>query len=161
MLFRISLLLFSLFIAKQNGLAQYLLSEEELESSQTFYSLEEALDNKEFVYVLDLRSKQLKNINAISKLKKLQILLIDGNELTTLPKSISKCKHLQVIKASRNQFVKLPNSIVKLKYLEVLELRQNSLEVLPKLFKNLSALKELDLRDNKLTKFPEDACYPP
>ncbi|XP_041656398.1 fibromodulin [Cheilinus undulatus] len=93
--------------------------------------------------------------NVFSKLKNLDQLYLDHNELTrvppNLPKSITALRlgHNKISKINSNSFEGMAN-------LTTLQLQANALEDIGGLFKGLKSLSLLDIRKNKLKKVPEN-----
>lgn len=73
------------------------------------------------------------------KLDLLEELLVDGNELTSLPLSIGFCSSLKSLSARNNKIVTIPYSLEYLSSIEYLNLANNLLQVFPSyLFEELS-----------------------
>jgi Leucine-rich repeat (LRR) protein len=87
----------------------------------------------------------------IQKLKKLKILQLSDNRLSTLSKAISKLKQIQVLHLYKNNFEEFPLVITKLTQLGDLDIHSNYLKNLPKEIKRLQNLEGLYLRDNPLS----------
>ena len=68
---------------------------------------------------------------SLEKLDALQILIVSGNSLTSLPEEIGNLKHLRVLEAQANEIAALPESIGKLKKLETLNISSNKLQIFP------------------------------
>ena len=85
----------------------------------------------------------------------LQELLIQGNQLTSLPESIGRLSKLKILYLSVNQLTHLPKSIGQLHRLQTLYLSVNLLSSLPDSIGQLINLQELLLQGNQLTQLPE------
>jgi hypothetical protein len=135
-----------------------LLSQAELADKvvfQTYTSLDDALENPDDVYVLQLYDKSLTQFpEAIFKFRNLQYLNLGQNQIRVLPKDIYKLSLLQEIRLSNNQLLNLPPEIGRLKYLRRLELNGNHFGALPDEFQTLHKLRTLNLSENKFTEFP-------
>ncbi|KAM9855990.1 fibromodulin [Aulostomus maculatus] len=92
--------------------------------------------------------------NVFSKLRNLDRLLLDHNELTRVPSHLPKS--LTDLRLGHNKVSKiLPNSFEGMTRLINLQLQANALEDVGSVFKGLKSLTLLDLRKNKLRKVPE------
>lgn len=165
------LLLGSSFSWAQNKL----LSLKELESADTFTSLNAAMAKPDSVIKLSLKHKKYKTIpkeiflfknlqsldlsknkieeidEEIGSLTQLQELNVGSNNLTTLPIQINRLIHLKKILASQNIIVLLPSTINELKELEILDLWSNEIVEFPAEIAALKNLKEVDLRGILMT----------
>ena len=97
--------------------------------------------------------KWLKRINfdyTVQQLKKLQILNLYNNQLTTIPISNLNLPNLQQLSFTDNQLTSIPN--LNLPNLEILHLSFNKLTSIPNL--NLPNLQRLYLYNNQLTSIP-------
>ena len=107
---------------------------------------------------LDLKSIGLTElpteISELGNIKNLEILELDDNNLTNLPKEIGYLTNLVVLSLSGNELTELPPEIGNLTNLEILRLQNNQLEKLPVEFNNLVSLEELHLGYNKLQDLP-------
>lgn len=96
-------------------------------SSETVYSLTEALQQKETIQKLDLSMQKL----------------------TSLPLDVTELKNLQCLDLSFNRFTTLPAELANLKQLSYLNLAGTRyLSKVPAVLKQLPSLKILDLRDH-------------
>eukprot|EP01043_Picozoa_sp_COSAG02_P025766 COSAG02_NODE_1460_length_12494_cov_126.207422_1_plen_454_part_10 len=94
-------------------------------------------------------------VPALSQHTTLQALILDGNQLTTLPESIGQLSTLRGLYLHGNQLTTLPESIGQLSTLQQLNLYGNQLTTLPESIGQLSTLQKLDLNGNQLTTLPE------
>lgn len=119
--------------------------------------LNEALQNPDKVYRLDLSRKKLKTFPMeILKFKNLQELNMSKNKLDSLPEKIGTLTNLQMLNVSGNKLLYLPDSIGELKNLKKLVGSRNSLLALPKRIGDCENLEILDLWENDLSGFPEE-----
>ncbi|MBI4929378.1 MAG: leucine-rich repeat domain-containing protein [Bacteroidetes bacterium] len=151
--------LFSLPLGKGWGWAsaQSLLDTASLLASPIYNNLQEALQNPDKVYRLDLSKKKLKVFPVeILKFKNLQELNISKNKLDSLPEQIGTLTNLQVLNVSGNKLQYLPDSIGELKNLKKLVGSRNNLLALPKRIGDLENIEIIDLWENDLSSFPEE-----
>ncbi|MFH0734189.1 MAG: tetratricopeptide repeat protein [bacterium] len=85
----------------------------------------------------------------------LKILILNGNQISELPKKIDEFVNLKVLVLRDNQLTVLAKEICNLKNLSVLSFRDNKLTALPKEICELKKLVNIDLSNNKLTNMPE------
>jgi Leucine-rich repeat (LRR) protein len=151
--------------------------------TKNFTNLNEALNNPDKVFRLDLSNQILNNaqIESIAKFKNLIFLNLKNDHLKEIPKSISVLSNLKILDLSGNDFKFLPTEIKKLKKLEeiylnndfnadinqeirvlsklpnlkILHLENDSIGILPKSINSLKKLEKLYLNNNNLTEFPE------
>ena len=99
--------------------------------------------------ILQANSQWLTSVpNALSKLKKLTLLDLSGNNLTSLP-PLGKMGNLQTLNIDNNQLTSLPNDIGYLKKLNpVLNLSYNRLTSLPESIGDLTQITSLDISMN-------------
>jgi len=82
------------------------------------------------------------------------VLVLSGNELSTLPPEICQLKSLKTLHLSHNRLSTLPSEISELTNLEVLRLFNNELSALPPEICQLTNLKRLYLSGNQLSTLP-------
>ena len=107
--------------------------------------------------ILSLKNNRIRSIPSrdIAKLHKLVGLLLDDNQLTSLPDTIGTLKNLVTLDVYNNQLTSLPESIGNLKTLENVSIRNNKLESLPESIGKLNNLGVLIIDGNRLTSLPE------
>jgi Leucine-rich repeat (LRR) protein len=91
---------------------------------------------------------------AIQYLDSLKKLILRYNQITTVPKWIEKLKYLEILNLNVNNIDLLPESIGSLSCLKDLSLWKNEIENLPSSLSNLKTLKSLNLRLNQLKELP-------
>lgn len=156
-LFSKILLLFTFYLFTCNLCLAQLLDSVQIKVAPIFYNLNEALQNPDKVYRLNLSKNKLKMFPMeILKFKNLQELDLSKNKLDSLPEQIGLLAHLQILNISGNKLIYLPDSIGELKNLKKLAGSRNSLLALPKRIGDLQNLEILDLWENELTTFPEE-----
>ncbi|XP_047463014.1 fibromodulin isoform X2 [Mugil cephalus] len=93
--------------------------------------------------------------NVFSKLKNLDRLFLDHNELTRVPPNLPKS--ITDLRLNHNKISKLPaNSFEGMSELTTLHLQENTIEDVGGVFKGMKSLAMLDMRKNKLKKIPEN-----
>ncbi|MFH1004485.1 MAG: leucine-rich repeat domain-containing protein [Bacteroidota bacterium] len=142
---------------KTGCLFAQMLDSASLANSLVFTSLEEALQNPEKVYRLNLRKKKLKIFPVdILKFINLQELNLSKNRLKELPKELGEFSNLQILNVSCNKLSNLPNSIGKLKNLKKIIAFKNNLTSLPIQIGELEKLEVLDIWSNDIEFFPDE-----
>jgi Leucine-rich repeat (LRR) protein len=104
---------------------------------------------------LILDRNQLTSIpESIGNLTALKILWLRNNQLTSIPESIGNLIALEHLDLIDNQLTSIPTSIGKLVALQILWLDKNQLTSIPTSIGNLVVLRSLCLRNNQLTSIP-------
>mmetsp|Transcript_34425 Transcript_34425/g.86455 ORF Transcript_34425/g.86455 Transcript_34425/m.86455 type:complete len:813 (-) Transcript_34425:187-2625(-) len=94
--------------------------------------------------------------NFFTSLKRLRVLDLQQNKLTSLPEDISSMDKLKVLLLNQNRLSTLPDGVGMLRSIVQFELSENRLESLnPRLFE-LCTLRQLVLSGNHLTALPPD-----
>ncbi len=152
--FSIIFIFFTNILFSQNKLLTY----EELKESKQYFSIADAIDFENEVFVLNLENKKIVNISKIVFLyfKNLQWLKLGKNKIKFIPKEIENLQNLQNLNLWNNQIESLPKEIGELKNLETLFLLDNKLELLPSEIGNLKYLKYLNISHNKLKEIPNE-----
>ena len=107
--------------------------------------------------MLDLGHNELTSVpDTLGDLEGLtDFLYLHDNRLATLPSSLENLKALRYLNISENAFAALPESVTRMAGLIELRASDNQLVQLPNSIGDLSRLRELHLRNNKLTALPE------
>lgn len=93
---------------------------------------------------------------SIGRLINLKVLMLDTNELYSLPKEICLLHSLERVSLSNNVLTSLPHGIGRLPYLRSLHMSNNKFEAFPLEVCELRALQFLDLSDNLLVSIPKE-----
>ncbi len=108
---------------------------------------------------LNLKGRNLSKLpQLISKFENLRTLILDDNNLATLPKDFENLRNLTKLYLAGNNLTNIPESICKLTTLNYLTLNDNQLAVIPQNIANLSNLVYLNLRNNHLLNIPNEVC---
>ncbi|MCS6822524.1 MAG: leucine-rich repeat domain-containing protein [Microscillaceae bacterium] len=135
-----------------------LLSEDELAKKFTYTSVESALQAFK-PRKLSLTAKNLEYVPTnLQKLKYLQVLNLDKNQLKELVLPADSLRYLQYLSISLNRIKKLPVEIGKLENLVRLDATANLLNSLPLEIVNLKKLRTLNLRYNQFEQIPTHLC---
>ena len=86
---------------------------------------------------------------SIGLLRNLKVLIADENKIESLPASIGSCSQLRILSLSQNQIQSLPDELGRISQLTVLNLSGNRLSYLPFSFLKLNQLKALWLSKNQ------------
>jgi Leucine-rich repeat (LRR) protein len=122
-----------------------------------FTSLQEAMKDPDKVEVLVLRGRKLDSIPAvIFGMKNLVHLDLSRNRIDSLPSEIGNLTALKHLELSGNRLEFLPEEIGKLSSLQTLGLNRNLIRQLPPSIGDLSELEVLELWDNELEDVPDE-----
>eukprot|EP00741_Cyanophora_paradoxa_P015985 tig00000042_g15431.t1 len=107
---------------------------------------------------LELRQNDLTSIpgTELAKLTNLEVLFLDGNQLTALPPELFGLAALQSLDLSNNKLTALPPEIGRLAALQGLYVSNNQLTALPPEIGRLAALLWLNAKNNRLTALPPE-----
>jgi|GEM_PF-4403705 len=104
---------------------------------------------------LKLGSDSLENLmKSIKELRGLKFLILEDNELFTLPDGIEMLTTLEKLSVRKNHLTALPAAIGALTSLELLDARENQLSGLPEDIGKLTKLRILALYDNYISELP-------
>ena len=119
-----------------------------------YYSLEDAMANKDQVICLDLTKSRLKDFPIeVLEFKNLEVLLLNRNKITMIPQSISQLQSLRVLAIYRNRIEDM-SPLCNLPNLEQLDISDNFIEAIPDDINKLKSLKKLYLGMNVIGHFP-------
>ncbi|MBB1192789.1 leucine-rich repeat domain-containing protein [Flavobacterium sp. SOK18b] len=130
------------------------------EKNKEFNNLNDALNNPELIYRLNLSNQNIK-LDTVdwSKFINLEYLSLKNDHLTEIPSGISNIKTLKSIDLSGNDFDVLPSDFSNLKLLEEVRLNDESKMDLPKtldVLAKLPMLKSLYLENDQLKTLPTE-----
>ena len=122
-----------------------------------FTSLQEAVKDPEKVEVLVLKGRRLDSIpSVIFQMKNLIHLDLSRNRIDSIPPAIGLLSRLTVLELSNNRLEALPDEIGRLKELRTLRLNRNLIRSLPPSIGDLAELEVLELWDNELEDLPDE-----
>jgi Leucine-rich repeat (LRR) protein len=93
---------------------------------------------------------------SIGRLINLKVLMLDTNDLYTLPKEICLLQSLERLSLSNNVLTSLPHGISRLPHLRSLHMSNNKFEAFPLEVCDVKVLEFLDLSDNLLVSIPKE-----
>jgi len=109
----------------------------------------------ENLQILVLAGNALTSIpDAVSNLKILQLLDLSFNNIKELPEDLTSLTNLRVLNISCNRFTQLPDFVSRITILENLSFGYNQLDSLPDSFQALTNLKVVHAGGNKFSVFP-------
>ena len=131
----------------------------DLSKEKLYFSINEALQNKQKAYKLCLGGQELNSIQEdIGDLINLMELNISQNKIETLPESFCQLKNLTELKIPGNMFKKLPECISEFVNLKTLDLSNNPDLDKMNLFRiiyKLTSLESLDISFLELNEIPD------
>lgn len=121
-----------------------------------YTNLEEALKNKDSVFILSLSGGNMKIVpNGIYELKNLKKLFLNDNNITSINNKISNLKNLEELILFHNHLRDLPIEIRELKRLKRLDLYGNNFEFIPEAVCGLDSLEVLNMLGSSIKKYPD------
>ncbi|ELT92244.1 hypothetical protein CAPTEDRAFT_174612, partial [Capitella teleta] len=114
-------------------------------------------ENLEKLTLFSAVGNELKQLpDTMAKMRDLQKLFLQENQLGALPHTIGAFSQLKVMNIVGNRVKSLPDSVSELSALEEIYLDENQLEGLPSSFVQLTCLQRLEISDNILAHLPKD-----
>jgi len=96
-------------------------------------------------------NNELKYIpEVLFKSPSLEMIILDKNDIETIPSSISNATNLKQLYLGKNKIKTLPDELFKLSNLETLDLQGNEFKIVPSTISGLTKLKYLWLNQNDL-----------
>lgn len=85
----------------------------------------------------------------ICKLKKLETLSLNGNQIQQLPPTVGQLKALRTLSLSGNHISEFPSGLGSLRHLDLLDLSRNKIQSVPSEVSELQAI-EINLNQNQV-----------
>lgn len=127
------------------------------DENRVFRSVQEAQQNPEAVFHLQLSKRKLDSVPPeIFQFKNLRVLDLSRNKISQLPAEIGNLKNLEKLILNNNQLEALPQEIAQLTKLKQLSLNRNLIQELPPGIGQLTELEYLELWDNELKDVPDE-----
>lgn len=103
---------------------------------------------------LDLSSKQITKLEGLQYCENITDLKLSDNKIADLPASLSKLTKLQTLIVDNNKLTKMPDAIFSMTKLTTLSLKNNSITKVSDKINLLTLLTMFDISDNKLENLP-------
>lgn len=133
------------------------LDQAQLKRAKWYYSMDEAMRQREDVYKLSLKGQKLTTFPMdILRFPNLQVLDLSDNKLQQLPEEIHRLQQLEVLNLYHNRLRSLPLGLKELEGLTTIYAGRNRLTEVPVWLGGLSKLRKLDLSYNFLTELELD-----
>ncbi len=104
--------------------------------------------------IYDLKLEHLPDV--VTRIRSLEVLSLDGNNLITLPNSIDNLRALKELWAEANCFEHIPESFGNLIHLERVNFGVNKIKYLPESICNLTKLKFFSVSENNIQELPSN-----
>jgi Leucine-rich repeat (LRR) protein len=147
-----------LFTFSSAGLqAQVVVDTVFLMQQKVYHNLDEALEQPDSVYILNLSREKLTAFpQEVFRFKNLRILDLSRNRIEELPADLSALSHLNGLDLSNNKIRRIPPAIADLQDLVSLQMNRNVIDSLPPEIGKLTNLEVLELWDNEINYIPEE-----
>lgn len=130
-----------------------LLNHMQLQREKTYYSLEEASQNPEKVYKLNLSGQNLKAIpKEVFYFTNLQILDLSENKIEIVSPELGNLKRLQFLNLYKNRIKILPPEMQELTNLHTLYVAENRLTEIPAWVGGMGKLRTFNFAYNRITR---------
>ncbi|XP_041349799.1 malignant fibrous histiocytoma-amplified sequence 1 homolog isoform X2 [Gigantopelta aegis] len=103
---------------------------------------------------LDVSSNELESLKGVERLKRIQVLVLDGNNLGTVFKDVAHMTKLEILRCKDNNIREITPEIRQLKQLQDLDISNNKITVLPIDVFLLPKLDSFNASYNQITKVP-------
>lgn len=123
-------------------------------NTNNFTKVPPALKKLKSLSRLDLSENSIDSLNGLDKLRKIQILVVDNNKLTSVFKEVCHLKRLEIFRCRNNYVKDIGVEIRQMKQLRDLDISNNKLSILPTDVLLLPSLETLNASRNKITKIP-------
>lgn len=131
-----------------------LLNAAQLQRAKWYYSIDEAMRERDQVYKLAIKNQKLTEFpREILLFPNLQVLDLSGNRFKSLPDEIGQLRKLETLNLFNNRLKYLPLSLKELEELKVMYVGRNRLVEVPAWIGGLSKLRKLDVSYNLLTDY--------
>ncbi|CAD5119948.1 DgyrCDS8529 [Dimorphilus gyrociliatus] len=104
---------------------------------------------------LKVGHNQLKTINGIEKLRRLVQLVLEHNQIDSIPKDIYGLKRLEYLHLATNSIRNIDSDVKNLKHTKIIDISNNKLAHIPSELFLLPQLELLNLSHNKISKMPQ------
>lgn len=135
------------------GCSQFL-SPSQLDTAYVYSSIEEALQNPEEVYVLDLKVKKGKIPQELFDLPYLHVLEIKRGRISELPDDFAKLTNLVQLDLTNNKLTHFPPVLMDMPHLEELHLGKNDIQRIPEDITRMENLRLLDIWSTQVPRLP-------
>ncbi len=95
---------------------------------------------------------------SFGEIKGLKVLELDGNKLTELPASFSELSGLEHLVLARNRFTHFPEELLGCKQLRIFAISSNRFTELPEGISRLEHLEHIAIGKNQLSSLPDSIC---
>lgn len=127
-----------------------------LDNKKTYYSIEEAMEKPDSVFILSLGMEDLSELpEEIKELKNLKSLNLFRNKVKQLPEYLPEIGLIE-LNLSKNGLTSIPEVVFKCSTLKKIDLHSNELKEIDPRFFNLQQLEEIDLADNSVSQIPNE-----
>ncbi|GEM_PF-1298284 len=131
-----------------------LLDAQMLARAKWYYSMDEAMSERDKVYKLAIKNQKLAQFPMdILKFPNLQVLDLSGNRLKEIPEEINQIRGLQLLNLYNNRLRFLPLALKDMEALHTIYAGRNRLTEVPAWLGGLGKLRRLDLSYNYLTDY--------
>ncbi|ELU06072.1 hypothetical protein CAPTEDRAFT_120205, partial [Capitella teleta] len=104
---------------------------------------------------LKLTGNKISGLEGVERLKKLQVLVVDENNIQTIPKELlNNVKRLELLHCGSNMIKEMPSEIRLMRYLKDLDISNNKLTSLPPEILVLPRLEMLCAAGNQISRIP-------
>src|SRR6056297_961889 len=135
------------------GWSQFL-SPAQLDTAYVFSSIEEAIQNPEEVYVLDLKVKRGEIPHELFDLPYLHVLELKRGRIRELPEDFAKLTNLVQLDLTNNKLTHFPPVLLEMPQLEELHLGKNEIQRIPEDITRMKNLRLLDIWSTQVPRLP-------
>lgn len=135
-------------------LSAQFLSPAELDTAKVYQGLEEALEDPEAVYVLDLKVRKGEVPEALFRLSNLHVLVMKRGKIEALPDEFVQLQNLVRLDLTNNKLDHFPPVLLDLPQLEEVHLGKNEIQRIPEKITRMKNLRVLDIWSNLVPRLP-------